>query len=364
MRALRAISPLLAALLLSGCFNIQIPSFQVGGGGGWQDVLIDATGAITMQAEHNAVFYAYDTLAYPGQPVDLAAQLLNVRGMDGIPGVTLGFYRDTTLVALGRTDKQGVATVSWTPPGEGDYAFTVKVIALPDGIGEAHRNVDRCTPAPLLVAARRKTADFVVIDLDHTVVGSSFFHVLIGGAKPMPESIRVTKRIAGIYNIVYLTHRPGQLSRKSKSWLKENGFPAGPLLVSDLEEAFGDSGKFKTARLAAMRKSFSNVRVGIGDKLSDAQAYVDNGLTAYLIPHYKAKPKHMRKMAKAVRDLRGRGRLHVVDGWREIETGIFSRKAYPPETFARTLELRTDRLEAEERAKDRDDDDDDDDDDD
>ena len=250
MRTRRVLPALLAPLLLTGCFNIQIPSFQLGGGGSgggggsssrtggsWQDVLIDATGAITMQAEHNAIFYAYDTLAYPGQPVDLAAQLLNVRGMDGIPGVTLGFYRGSALVALGRTDKQGVATVSWTPPAEGDYAFTVKVVALPDGIGEAHRNVDRCTPAPLLVAARRKTTDFVVIDLDHTVVGSGFFHVLMGGAKPMPESIRVTKRIAGIYSIVYLTHRPGLLARKSKNWLKENGFPAGPLLVSDMDEA-------------------------------------------------------------------------------------------------------------------------------
>ena len=90
-------------------------------------------------------------------------------------------------------------------------------------------------------------------------------------------------------------------------------YPPGPLLVSNLDEAFGDSGEFKTGRLGALTRAFPGVRSGIGDKASDAQAYVDNSLTAYFIPHYKSKPKDMRKTADKIRRLGDRGRLNVVE---------------------------------------------------
>jgi len=381
MRSLRTIVLPAAAFLLAGCININVPPVRVGGGGpagkpagsgpaapaassggGWRDVLIGATGALTVGAEQGALFYAFDTLAYPHRPVDLAVRLQSAGDMElpGIPGVTVGFYRGARLVVLGRTDKDGLARVSWTPPAAGDHEFSVKVLSLPDDIPDALRNVDRLTPAPLLVAARDRAARFVVIDLDHTVVDSSFFRVLFVGARPVPDSVRVTGRIARSFSIVYLTHRPDLLTRKSKSWLREHGYPRGPLLVSRLEQAFGDSGMFKTARLAALRKSFPNVRIGIGDKPSDAQAYVDNGLTAFLLPHYKDKPKDLRKTARQIRALRGAGRLNVVESWREIEAGILGGGTYPPEAFARRLERRAERIEADQRARRKKDDDDDD----
>lgn len=395
MRALpAAASTLAAALVFSGCLNIQVPPVRLGGSegpppqpsgrgtpavpggsadkpppdagrpasssGGWREVLIGATGALTVGTEHGALFYAFDTLAYPGRAVDLAARLRAAKGLGGIPGVTLGFYRGDDLVALAKTDKDGLASAGWTPPAAGDHEFAVKVVSLPDDIPAELRDVNRVTPAPLLVAARDKDAEFVVIDLDHTVVDASFFRVLVlGGARPMADSVEVARRIAAKYTIVYLTHRPDLLARKSKAWLMQHRYPRGPLMVSELRQAFGDSGKFKTARLAGLRKSFANVRIGIGDKPSDAQAYVDNGLTAYLIPNYKAKPKDIRKAAGEIRSLRGGGRLNVVESWREVEAGIFGGKTYPPETFARWLEGRAARMEAEEARKKKDDDDDD-----
>ncbi|MDP7637680.1 MAG: hypothetical protein QF577_09055, partial [Phycisphaerae bacterium] len=78
-------------------------------------------------------------------------------------------------------------------------------------------------------------------------------------------------------------------------------------------------------------------RFGIGDKFSDTEAYVANGLKAYLIPHCKDKPKDLRKMASRIRRLPGSARLHVVDNWYDIEAGIFDGKTFPPATYARAL---------------------------
>ena len=179
----------------------------------------------------------------------------------------------------------------------------------------------------------------------------------------MADSVEVAGRIAGRYTIVYLTHRPDLLTRKSKSWLTGNKYPAGPLMLSTLRQAFGDSGKYKTARITAIRKAYPNVRIGIGDKLSDAGAYVENGLTAYLIPHYKEKPKDMRKLAGKIDDLPDKGRLNVVSGWRMIEAGIFDGRRSPPGRFANHLRRRAGQIEEEKRRRKKHDDDDDDDDD-
>jgi len=260
------------------------------------------------------------------------------------------------LIGSAVTGEDGLATIQWTPPKAGGYEFDVRIIAVP---GEEFTELLEITPGPLVVTAWPKDKAFVVVDLDHTVVDSSFFRVLFGGAKPAADSVRVMRRIAARFGIVYLTHRPDLMTRNSKGWLREHEYPLGPLLVSELKEAFGDSGKFKTAKLAAVTEAFPNAKIGIGDKLSDAQAYVDNGLAAYLIPHYKEKPKSMREMARDIRRLDGRGRLNVVSNWREIEAGIFGGKKFPPKIFADELSRRADEIEARQREKEEDDDEDD-----
>ena len=324
----------------------QLPAAETGGES-WSDVARRAAGGVFLNAEHGAVFYAYDTLAHPKKPVDLAAKLLSARDLKPIPGVTVSIYRDQWVAGRLTTNADGIASLRWVPPASGNYTFTAKIVAVPD---ESCRELLEVTPAPMLVAARPKETRFVVIDLDHTIVDSSFFRVLLDGGKPMPGSVAAVKRIAQVYGIIYLTHRPDLLTRRSKAFLTRNGYPPGPLLVSQLKDVF-DSGEFKTAKLSEVRKAFPQVAVGIGDKLSDAQAYVDNGLTAYLIPHYKDKPNDLRKMAGEIRRLHGGGRLHVVPGWREVEQGLFDGRSFPPIAFATMLETRADRMEAQQRAR-------------
>ena len=381
MQSFRRIAVVAALLAVSGCFkmDLKLPKFggdreespaggagpsQVPpadtGGASWSRTARRVAGGGFLNAEHGAVFYAYDTLAYPKKPVELAVKLLSARDLKPIGGVTVSIYRDRWVAGRVATDANGIARLRWIPPAEGNYTFSAQIVAVPH---EGYRDLLQVTPAPMLVAARDRETRFVVIDLDHTIVDSSFFRVLMDGGKPRVDSVAVTKRIAQIYGIIYLTHRPDLPTRKSKEFLTRNGYPPGPLLVSQMKDVF-DSGGFKTAKLSEVRKAFPRVAVGIGDKLSDAQAYVDNGLTAYLIPHYENKPKDLRKMAGQIRGLRGKGRLHVVPGWREVQEGLFGGRSFAPATFATMLEQRASRMEAEERARKKRDDDDDDDDDD
>lgn len=338
----------LASLCSRGCGDdVQEAPKAEAKSGGWREKVIDMVGGITLAAEHGALFYAYDSLAYPGEPVDLMARVISIKEMEEVEGATVEFLLDQTSVGKVKTDKDGYAKLSWTPPKAGDYRLTAKIVAVGD---DDLKPILNCTPAPLLVSARAKDTKFVVVDLDHTVVGSSFFRVLFGGAKPMPKAAEVVKELRKNYSLVYLTHRPGQLTVKSKSWLTENGFPPAPLLVSKLKEAMGDSGKFKTGRLKALRKQFPNVAIGIGDKLSDAEAYVANGLKAYLIPHYdKDDDDDVRKMAEKIRKINRN--IQVVDDWEQVRAGILKARRYSPSAYASRLETRARTLAAEKRRR-------------
>jgi hypothetical protein len=378
MRRLALMVALAATVCLGGCFkmNVNLGGDEEGGSGGpvdssggsaprqipagatgngsFRDIVAGIVGGVTVGAEHGAVFYAYDTLAYPAKPIELAAKAQSAGDLKAIVGVTVGIYHGETLLGQAVTQADGIARLQWTPPQAGNYEFTARIIAVgATGLNE----LLQVSPAPLLVAARDKNTPLIVIDLDHTVVDSSFFRVLTDGGRPMGDSVAVTQRLAQNYSLIYLTHRPDLMTRTSKQWLVRGGYPPGPLLVSRLKDAF-DSGAFKTAKLSELRVAFPGVAVGIGDKLSDAQAYVDNGLAAYLIPHYDHDDTDdLREMAKEIRRLRGRGRLQVVSSWRQIESGIYQRRTWPPAAFADALDRRAREIEARERRDDDDDDD-------
>jgi hypothetical protein len=325
------------------------PAGDNGNAGGWGDFAAGIAGKVFTDSEQGAVFTAYDSLGYPGQPVELVARLLAASNLQPIPDATVGFHQDGKLLGSARTDANGYARIQVTPAKAGDYQFAARVSAVP---ASAPPDLVRITPSPILLSARPREAQLVTVDLDHTVVDSGFVRVLLGGARPMPRSADVLQQVAKRYTVVYLTHRPDLLSRRSKEWLGSNGYPPGPLLVSRVSDVF-DSGRLKTSRLSALRKSYPNAAIGIGDKISDAQAYMAGGMTAYLIPHYKRKADDMRELAAHIRGLGGDGRLNVVSDWDEIEQGILRGKTYPAAAFTQQLERQARQLEDEERTKER-----------
>ena len=319
------------------------------GTGDWKDLVIGLAGQITLAAEDGILFYAYDTLAWPDQPVELLAKAALLKEMKGIAGATVTFTLDDKRLGAVKTDESGRAKMNWTPPREGSFLIEVRLTALPDGAAPDVK------PSSLMVLARGKDARFIVVDLDHTVVDSGFARVLMGMAKPMPgaaEALRALQRDG--YNLIYLTARPDLMTVKSKNWLTNNDFPRAPLLVSTLEEAIGDSGRFKTGRIKALREKFPNLAVGIGDKFTDAEAYAANGMTAYVIPHYKREgndAKDFEKVAEQVAALSGT--IQVVDSWEQVKAGLTGGKKFPPKPYAERLKARAERLRREERDRKR-----------
>ncbi|KKL66820.1 hypothetical protein LCGC14_2141170 [marine sediment metagenome] len=315
----------------------------------WKSTLVGIVSKVTLATEHGTLLYAFDSLAYPGKSVDLIARVLAVRKMDHPKDVTIEFLHAGRSLGKVKTDEEGYAKLVWTPPKAGDYQMTARITAVPDS---DYNDMLKVTPTPLLVAARARKSRMIVIDLDHTVVASSFFRVIVGGAKPMPKAAEVIGQLSKKYGIVYLTHRPDLLTVKSKTWLSKNGFPRAPLLVSKLSQAIGDSGKFKTGRLRELRKQYPNVAIGIGDRVTDVKAYVDNGLKAYLIPHYdRNDDDDVDDMAEDIGKIRTD--IQVVDGWEQIGASILRGQKFPAAPFARKLRARAEWLRKEKQRKKR-----------
>ena len=361
MGTLRVIPVRYGALIAVVVSSAMPPAGQAeeeSGGNGWIDPVIGAVSRITLAAEHGTLFYGYDRLTYPGEPVDLTARVRWVRTMKDVPGVTIEFRQGAKVIGRAKTDEDGVARLAWKAPKRGDYAFTADIYAVPN---PDYNEMLKVTPAPLVISARPKDTKFVVVDLDHTAVGSSFFRVIVGGAKPMGGAAAAVRELDKKRDIIYLTHRPDVLMVKSRNWLKQHGFPRGTLMVSRLRQAFGSSGKFKSAQIRTLRLMFPGVEIGIGDKISDAEAYVANGMTAYLIPHYdRDDDDDCREMAAKIKKIHKD--IQVVDTWQQVLDGIVRGRTFPAGAYARNLRKRADRLKADKKRKDDDDDDDDDDD--
>jgi len=338
------------ALLLAGALAaVAMPGQgqDEPGKNGWVEPLIGTLSQITLAAEHGTLFYGYDRLTYPGEPVDLTARVRWVRTMKDVPGVTIEFRQGDNVLGRAKTDEDGVARLEWKPPKAGDYEFTADIYAVPD---PDYNEMLQVTPAPLVISARPKQTRFVVIDLDRTVVDASFFRVIVGGARSMSGAASAVAELARTREVIYLTHRPDVLMVKSRNWLKQEGFPRGTLMVSRLSQAFGSSGKFKAQQIRTLRMMFPGVEIGIGDKISDAEAYVANGMTAYLIPHYdRDDEEDCRELAEKINKINKD--IQVVDTWEQVLDGIQRGRKFPAGTYARNLRKRADQLKAEEKRK-------------
>ena len=308
---------------------LLLASAAAGGGCGTQRILLGTKGSY--------LFTATDALARLGEEVQLRVRVQGGDLLQARPGLVVHFHREGTLYKAAETDDDGVASVSFTPQTAGDYRFAAEVspVGLPD---------EPPSPLELHVACRTEGTPIVIVDLDKTVVASGFQTVLIGDPSPMDGSVEVLQRLGKTHTIVYLTHRPDYFGPKSKAWVREKGYPPGPMLLSTIGGFLKGSGEYKAKMLRELQRRFRRIEIGIGDKISDAQAYHDSGLKAFVILQVgeDEDPAELEELIDALEGLPEA--VQVVTGWDQIESALFAGGAYPRSATVRRLQERVQAL--------------------
>ena len=302
-------------------------------GCGSQSVLLGSSG------QHS--FVAMDAVALPGETVDLRARLEAGDLLADQPGYVVRFLRGGQLYKAAETQENGEARVAFTPDAVGRYEFSAEL--SPNGFPGVPPD-----PRPIVVACIDADAPAMIVDLDKTVVKDGFDEVLIGDPAPMPDSPRVLARLTEAREVIYLTHRPDYFGPKSKAWLANQGYPPGPLLMSDVSGFLGGSGEFKTEAIRRLKERFTGLDLGIGDKISDAQSYRDNGVAAYLILPIPDDPTALELTTLADELGTLDESVQVVTTWKQIERGIYDGAKFPRSEMQQVLLERAAELEPEE----------------
>lgn len=276
-----------------------------------------------------AALLARDALIQPGETARV--EILLGRGFGSAAIETYAEQRIIVSDVKGQavfsetTDRDGKVFFERAYESAGNYYYRV---TCPGKVG------DKDVASVLFgVYVRDKDAPIVICDMDKTLVKSSFARVLAGVAEAFDHAAKVVDRLVAErkMTVVYLTHRPDFLDTESRNWLRKQKFPPGPLLDSTLRGLFSGSEKFKTSEIAKLKKRYPQIRLAIGDKISDSNAYVRNGVRSVLLPDIewdKAKGKYWREKLS---DMASVGdEVTVCNNWYEIEDAIFKDKPFPP----------------------------------
>jgi len=350
MKTLRLVAVLAAVSCLGGCFEINVPNFRS------PDVDVDvnppdnrrppdndrSAGRARGRKYYTANFGGYDSLAHVDKPVDLAAWLICPRTRGPVGGVRIGFYLDGKLAARATTDLSGIALATWIPPEAGTYHFSVRVLAVPKG---AEPRLINSRPAGMIVCARRPRDPIVLVDLDHCVFSSRARRIWLGSTKAKAGAAAAVSRIDRRFAVVYMTRSGDELSPGTRSWLQDNGFQPGPVLLAQSPPTFGDARRYKSARLNDVLGSFPNTVAAVCGKEDSAQAFAARGVTTFLLTHLDDDddPEDLREDARKIAAFDRR--LNIVTRWDQVAQGILAGLRYPPATLARQLNLQASRLE-------------------
>ena len=168
---------------------------------------------------------------------------------------------------------------------------------------------------------RSKEKATIIVDIDGTIADTEVdnipdllirsYNFFVFGRidaffKPVLDSLEVLKKLAEKYEIVYLTSRVSVLGieeQSTKFWLDIYGFPKGELYLRNSVEDLDDALEFKKETIAKLKKEKRNIIAGIGNRILDAKAYLENDIRAIILNNTKRLPEG----------------AELVDSWLDIE---------------------------------------------
>ena len=204
-----------------------------------------------------------DALARPGDKARLSGRLLLVEATvmnQKAEKQDLAFYVDNLLVGMNETNRDGYATVGYRTKELG--VKQVKVIFT--GRTFQTQSLGR-------VFVWKKNSPVLMVDVDGMVCRKNNVTMPLAGedlSKTSPGAAETLRELSHKMHIVYLTSQPRENIPRTRTWLIQNDFPAGPVLMWDLDKIQAD---------------FPNARVGIGNTDKVYQAYRERKIFSILL---------------------------------------------------------------------------------
>jgi hypothetical protein len=175
-----------------------------------------------------------------------------------------------------RTQNQGAACTECALPPQGCLDFTATVTINGQTIRRSG-TVFHWDPKRTIIA----------VDIDETLSVTDYPDLMIGsqdrGSRPIRGAVVTMNALARDYHIAYVTARPRFMLERTRAWLRAQGFPAGPLIVSASWAEWHNQSAYKSRALASLRKQWPNLLIGIGDKRGDVHAYLDNRMLTLIV---------------------------------------------------------------------------------
>lgn len=201
----------------------------------------------------------------------------------GVANRSVEFQIDRKAIGSAITDAEGRAQIVVSLP----HSTARRVAAIASPYDDSVSASARC-----FHWSRERT--IIAVDVDHTISDTEYESLLLKPrdeeSDPISGSRKALRTLSRDFHILYLTARPRGLLDKTRAWLDEHEFPAGPVLTSaKTSDVIAQTG-FRRRALADLRGQWPNLLIGIGDRGGDARAQAANGMLSILIRDDDDKP--------------------------------------------------------------------------
>ena len=244
-----------------------------------------AVGGIVLLAgcfwQRDTLLYVRDEVCTPGDTITLTAKLEeNDWHWEDVEGKPLSFTNvkgGDKIEFLGGdvTDREGRARVSFRPPAPGDYTIECQFAGAP-GL--------RPTSFRARVLCQQPARYGIILDIDKTLAATSIKDVFAGRlrlALPLDlDTVRVVNDLAKEYDLFIVTSRPRTQAAAVLDWLTGNGFPRVPTFFYDPRAEAIRPAMAKRKIIQDLKRRDPFIAVGIGDRESDLEGYMRDGLLA------------------------------------------------------------------------------------